>query len=304
MKLSGILSVLLILIVYSGCEVSAQDRKAEENELIDWFFRHLYNFSFAEADSMIVLINQTEIDKATIFNLKANLDWWKLLSGDSIDRNLKNCNFNINESINALLKSGEQDTRSLINLIYSYSLKARLENYNGNTLKSLVYFYKSGAYVKKCIDSPVKDEKLYLELGLYLYFADYIENEYFITKPLFLSLPRGDKSTGLRYLEDCSVSGNEMISTEANYFLLKIYMNVEKEYNIASLRAEILTREHPENLVYRMEQIKVLHLLKKTNEAGELQKKLAGEIEASKSLSNIQKIHFISQLNELTASGN
>jgi len=276
----------------------------DENTLINCFFENLYNFSFREADSMVVVMGKTNMDKATISNIKANLAWWKLLSGDAIDQNLKSCNSNIDESIKLLLKSKRQDVSSLLNIIYSYSLKARLENYSGNTLKSLIYFYKSIAYMEKCLAKPVKDENLYLVLGLYFYFTDYFENEYVLMSALFFTFPKGDKTKGLKYLEDCSSSKNEMIRTEANYFLLKIYSYIEKNYPKAYRNAQILTQQHPNNLVYSLEQLKLLLILKKSSEAQIFQKKLIGEIQTAGNINNIQKNHFISQIQKLTKTRN
>ena len=163
-------------------------------------------------------------------------------------------------------------------MIYSYSLKARLENYKGNKLLSFIYFYKSITYIKECTNRPVEDEKLNLVLGLYFYFIDYIENEYFIMSVAFMSFPKGDKNKGLRYLEKCSISSDEMIRTEANYFLLKIYAYTEKDYSKAYVNAQILTQQHPNNLVYSLEQFKLMLVLKKTVEAQKFQKKLIEEI--------------------------
>jgi hypothetical protein len=146
----------------------------------------------------------------------------------------------------------------------------------------------------------VKDEKLNLVLGLYFYFIDYIENEYFMLSTVFFSFPKGDKKTGLKYLEKCSASGDEMIRTEANYFLLKIYAYTEKDYSKAYLNAQILTQQHPNNLVYSLEQFKLLLKMKKEDEAQIFQKKLIEEIQAAKNLNSSQKNHFISQIGELT----
>lgn len=272
----------------------------DENNLIDCFFRNLYNFSFDEADSLVVVMNNSNIDNVTISNIKANLAWWKLLSGDSIETNLKICNFNIDESIRLSLKINRPDINSLLNLIYSYSLKARLENYRGNTLKSFICFYKSTTYIEKCVDSSVDDERLNLVLGLYLYLMDYIENEYHIMRVFFLSIPSGDKNKGLKYLENCSTSANEMIRTEANYFLLKIYTYTEKDYSKAYTKAQLITQQHPHNLVYSLEQLKLLLKMKKSAEALIFQKKLIEEIQIAKNINSFQKNHFISQIMELT----
>lgn len=275
----------------------------DENTLINSFLESLYNFSFHEADSMIVILSNTNIDKSTISNIKANLAWWKLLSGDAIDQNLRNCHYNIDESIKLLLKSNRQDSDALLNIIYSYSLKARLENYSGNTLTSLIYFYKSIGYIQKFTDRPIENEKLYLVLGLYFYFVDYIENEYPVMSAIFFSLPDGDKTRGLKYLEDCSSSENEMIRTEANYFLLKIYAYIEKDYSRAYQNAQFLTQQYSKNLVYNLEKLKLLLVLEKSSEAQIFQKKLIGEIQTAENINNMQKNHFISQIQELTKTG-
>lgn len=239
------------------------------------------------------------MDNLTRYNIKANLSWWKLLSGDQIETNLKTCDSNINEAIKLGIRYKQNDFSSLLNIIYSYSLKARLENYKGKTLKSLIYFYKSITYIEKCIDRNENDEKLNLVLGLYFYFVDYIENEYFVTRAMFISYPKGDKIKGLRYLEVCTTSHDEMIRTESNYFLLKIYSYTEKDYAKAYLNALILTRLHPNNLVYSLEQFKLLLKMKKASEAQAFQGKLVEEIQSAKNINSVQKSHFISQIREL-----
>lgn len=271
-----------------------------EDTLINCFFRDLYKFSFREADSLAVIINDSHADNLTRANIKANLAWWKLLSGDAIETSSRSCDSSLHESIRLGLKSKQKDINSILNLIYSYSLKARLENYRGNSLKSLINFYKSITYIEQCIDKPVKDEKLTLVLGLYFYMIDYLDHEYFMMSAMLFSIPKGDKIKGLAYLEECSKSGNEMISTEANYFLLKIYSYIEKDYSKAWLYAQILTRQYPDNLVYSLECFKLLLKMNKEGEARIFQNKLIGEIEIAKNINSGQKNHFIFQIGELT----
>ena len=247
-------------------------------------------------------MSKENLDNATVSNLKANLAWWRLLSGEDINNNLKICNYNIEESIR--LTNKQEDINSLLNIVYSYSLKARLENYKGNTLKSINYFYKSIVFIEKCKNNVGSDEKMYLVLGLYYYFIYYIKHEYFILSPLLISFPDGNKARGLKYLKDCSASSNEMIRTEANYFLLKIYAYTEKDFFNAYKTAQILTRQYPDNLVYSLEQLKLLLIMKKSDEAQELKNKLFEEIQIAGNLSNTQKKHFLFQIEELTNKGN
>lgn len=298
LRRNGFFSLLVFMVSHVNSGFAAITKLPDENRMIDCFFKKVYDFSFREADSMVVVMNNSEIDNTTLSGIKADLAWWKLLSGDAIDTNLRTCDSIIHESLSSSLKSKKKDTNCLLNIIYYYSLKARLENYRGNPLKSVIYFYKSCTYIEDCMHSPVKDEKLNLILGLYLYFIDYIEKEFFMTRAMFFTFPKGDKNKGLRYLEECSVSGDEMIGTEANYFLLKIYTYTEKDYAKAYLKVQIITQHHPNNLVYSLEQYKLMLKMKKDVEAQIFRKKLIGEIQTAKNINYSQKNHFISLLGE------
>jgi hypothetical protein len=109
-------------------------RTFNDVNLINTYYNNLYDFSFIRADSLVLLISKSGIDSSSINNLKANLLWSKLISGDFTDLNIRNGNYYIDESIRFNLKKKQQDLNSLLNLIYSYSLSARLENFNDNTL--------------------------------------------------------------------------------------------------------------------------------------------------------------------------
>lgn len=292
--------ILVILVSVFQTEVScfAGELKIQDRNLINSFFGKLYDFSFDEADSLVLVMTESGIDDATLDNIKANLAWWKLLSGEAIDSNIDSCNFYLDQTLKS--NSGtHDDLNSLFNIIFAYSLKSRLENYRGNNLKSLLLFHKSLSYIEKCKDLPVKDDRLNLVLGLYYYFIDYFKDEYFMVSALFFPFHGGDKEKGLHYLEVGSQSSDELVRTEASYFLLKIYTSTEKDYLKALSNAQILTRNHPGNLVYCMEQLKLLLILKQNAEVEMFQKKLLNEIHMAENISRIQKNHFIHQIEHL-----
>ena len=269
-----------------------------DDTLINCFFRNLYNFSFHEADSLAEVINSSDIDNLTRNNIKSNLAWWKLLSGDEVDTNAKRCELSLNESIRSGSKSRQKDLNSLLNLIFYYSLKARLENYTGNTLNSFISFYKSITYVEECIEAPIEDERLKLVLGLYYYLIDYLHHEYFMMSTLLFTVQKGDKIKGLGLLGECSRSGNEMISTEANYFLLKIYSYLEEDYPKARLYGYLLIQQYPGNLVYNVEYYKLLLKMHEKKESDLFRNKLLGYINNAGNINMNQKNHFILQLGE------
>jgi hypothetical protein len=57
---------------------------------------------------------------------------------------------------------------------------------------------------------------------------------------------------------------------------------------------------HPNNLVYSLEQFKLLLKMKKKDEADLFQKSLVEKILATENLSSTQKNHFISQIGDLS----
>ena len=93
-----------------------------------------------------------------------------------------------------------------------------------------------------------------------------------------------------------------MIRTEANYFLMKIYAYTEKDFPNAIKKVQILTQQYPKNLVYSLEQLKLLLALKNSFEANILKNKLIKEIQIADYLNNSQKNHFLLQNQELTKS--
>jgi hypothetical protein len=293
--------LLFLSLSFLNSGFAALSNNAGQDDLINSFFKSLYNFSFQKADSVVLVLKDSKIDDITLLIVKANLSWWKLLSGDEVENNLMSCSYCIDESLRLILKSSKRDKNAGLNIIYLYSLKARLENYKGNTLKAVVNFFKSITYIQEISESPVADEKVNLVLGMYYYFVDYIKTRHFIFNAVLLPFPQGNREKGLEYLEKCAVSDDEMVNTEANYFLMKIYAYSEKEYPTAFVCSKILVAHHPDNLVYKLEQLKLLLKMQRNEEARLFKSEMIYAIQNSEKINKSQKNHFISQIEDLTS---
>lgn len=296
-----IITLGLVLSVTPALSLSTDNQTSTyENPSINLFFDKVYNFYFTEADSIVEVLQNSKIDRLTLTNLKANLAWWRILSGDNIHNNLKNCNDNLKETIKAASEEHLLNSTSLLNTIYAYSLKSRLESHRGNRINSLIYFYKSIDYIDECIKRPMIDDRARLLQGLYYYLSDYVWKEYQIVGTIFLPASKGTREMGLKYLEECSVSADRMIRTEANYFLLKIYTDIESEYKKASYYADILTLDHPNNLVYSLEKLKLMILMNRTSDALVFHDKLVKEIPKANFINSSQKTHFLDNIEKIT----
>ncbi|HKK42147.1 MAG TPA: hypothetical protein VJ963_07045 [Bacteroidales bacterium] len=275
----------------------------DQNRMVRAFFMNLYDFSFYKADSVISLMENTNTDRPTLLIVKADIAWWRLLSGDEMEKNMKICSNYIDESIKTNLRDDHPDINTLFNIIYSYSLKVRLENYKGNSLSAFINFYKSSAFIEKCRNMDNPDEKFTLVLGMYYYFISYIQHKYFFLDSFLFSLPEGDRDKGINYLTRCSGSADDVIRTEADYFLMKIYSEAEKDFQKALYYAREITVMHPDNPVYSVEELKLVIKTKRYDEARMLRGNLIKRIENESRLNDVQKEHFISQIEQVTKHG-
>jgi hypothetical protein len=294
---------MIMLFVPASSLAGGKYRHPNEGPSLNTFFEKVYNFSFHEADSIVVVLQNSNIDGQTLANVRANLAWWRILSGDNIPINLKNCNDFLKISIKAPVEKEHLNTDALLNTIYAFSLKSRLESHKGNNLTSLIYFYKSIDYIEECIKRPILDERARLLKGLYYYLSDYIWKEYHIVGTMFLPASRGTREMGISHLEECSGSDDRMIRTEANYFLLKIYTDTETDYQKAWYYAHNLTIDHPNNLVYSLEKFKLMILMDKQTEARLYHDKLLEEIREADFLNSNQKIHLLNNIEKVSKTG-
>jgi hypothetical protein len=293
---------ILIFLLFStvGLCSSGERHTSVSDAIINEFFKKLYDFSFDEADSLSGVLSNSDIDGLTVLNIRANLAWWKILSGDSVEDNLKKCNNYLIQVISIKPDASFRNPDTLFNIIYAYSLKARIENYSGNTIKSLVSFYRSVSFIEKYIEISERDEKQKLLTGLYYYLIDFFEKENKVLGIIFFPPALGNMERGLMYLEECAVSKDEMIRTEANYFLMKIHASTQKDYFKALNNARVLTSEHPDNFVFNLEHLRLMQLANRSAEASIMSNKLLSEVRIDGKLNNVQKAHFISQIDKIT----
>ncbi len=270
-----------------------------ESKNVENIFIHIYNFSFEKADSLINSSNELKNDKINQYSLKAYLYWWKIIGGDNAKNNLGKCNYYLEEVIKLSKNRNKTESLSQLNIINAYSLKSRIDNHNGNKIKAFYHFYNSIPYFKNLQTINSRDDRSKFAIGLYNYLLAYIEKDYSSTLKYFLDFPNGDKVLGLKNLEHCSHSQDQIIMTEATYFLFKIYFTIEKDFNKAFDKINILRSLYPDNFVFNIEYLKVLKSQNKNKEFNSSCSKTMNDIKLCKSLSLTQKQHFMSLIQEL-----
>lgn len=250
-------------------------------------FNYLYNFQFKSTDSIITIMLNKFPTSPWTYVLKSNYYWWMIISGDISEECKNNFYLSLNQSETVLKnKSGNENLFCSI-LIYSY--KARFELINKNYISALKQLKKYYATLSVSFGLEKDYNAFYLTSGLYNYFMNKAVSEYPLLKPFLFMFEKGNKSTGLEYLKLLSNLDDNILKTESNYFLMKIYYEMESDKLTALSYSNSLKNEYPNNFIFNYYSHKIRNC--KTTENEEF-KKYKKRIISSNQLTKIQKYYF------------
>ncbi len=206
----------------------------------------LYRFRFLDAEKISGELSGDFPDSPWGALLDANIQWWKIITGENTrwvrDRFYKDL------KVSDSRLSGLDENEKLYCRLISSSLRSRLELMNGRYLSALVILNSSKKYFKQMEGKEFENEAFYLTQGLFQYFVSVARAR---TGYFSYFLPyKADKKKGLEYLRRLTSSPDQVLRTESNYFLMKIYLETEKDALKAKPYADYLLAWYPENQVF------------------------------------------------------
>lgn len=223
-----------------GCLSGYSNSVPEEVKTI---FSMIYNQQFSEADSM--LKNAAgDFDNFYYDILKLDLYYWEYSvestteKSDQLKQYLADFSSKEDSTINTRLKE----------LIFlSYSVRYELKRFNipgavilRSKIKNLL-----AEINRKTLDYPENRMKLF---DLYNLLFQYFDN---VFNPFFLDSKRNERKNALKKIEIFASDDDLIVNTLANYFLGKIYLNIEKEPRKSKVHLEFLLNKYPNNLSIR-----------------------------------------------------
>ncbi len=242
--------LVLVVLFFFFPKISSFSQNLFHNENISPFFDALYSYSFQKADSIRNVAFVKSSNSYTNSILSIYYDWWMLISGYRKQNHFKSCQHNLDVSLQLLKNKKTQNDFDIFLIVNIYAFKARMELLNDNYFSALPYLSQVVDYLDYIIENEASSEYYQLMSGLYKYSIAYALEKYPIIYPSLLFMPKGDKKAGIELLESCCKSDNLMISTEAKYFLTKIYLETEKNTPKAKINCEQLLKQFPNNLLY------------------------------------------------------
>jgi hypothetical protein len=259
----------------------------------------IYDFRFHDADSLLNHMETNYRGSYLPHLVRAGFYWWLIISEDDSSVNKERYIASLSKaeiSINTVFQNNSYYYKDIFHLINLYALKARLDLLNGNYLKAL-------RHMKNCvdfIDISLGKEKAYpdfnLTSGLYNYLSDYGTRKYPFLVFYSLMYPRGNMLKGLEQLKVATQNDDEVIRTEAHYFLMKIYIELEKNSEEALYQASYLTEKHPGNLIFLYHYYQLLQLQGKAEMASEVKSDYKYQLKFNTHLSSRQKQYLIGLL--------
>lgn len=260
-------------------------------------FENIYQFKMLTADS-IVKKQAPQMSDSAIWNLlSANVAWMEILAGNIEDEYWnKQFNTRIKKAKSSLKKKEIEEDDKLFYYIIVHAFKTRHELLNDNYLNAATDLNTCVDQISESFGREEEYKPFYLTSGLYYYFMAKAYDDYMLMRPYLMFYPDGDREKGLQYLNSLIKSDNVFLMNESNYFLMRIYYDLEKDNQRALEYANNLIKANSENLIYQLYYIKIL---RKTNSAkAELKEKEYIRLaQKSKQLSAEQREHFIQELN-------
>jgi hypothetical protein len=247
-------------------------------------FSYLNNFAFEDAQLMTTKSKTLYPLSAWPHLLQANINWWRIVSGE----NLPIIRQQMLLELESAKKKADNSHEGLFCLIMANTYRTRLELLNGNNMAAVVHLKSYYQNLRKSLGHEQEYDAFYITSGLYYYLAWIAWNDYPMLRPFLFFLDKGSKSMGIKFLTQATLSNDQVISTEAVYFLMRIYFDMEKDREVALKYATILVKKHPGNFIFSHYYLQCIEK-EKVNEERKIRKE---SVLKNAQLSNTQKLYF------------
>lgn len=232
-----ILRKFIIYLAFAASCYSGYANPAPTN--VEKVFKLIYNQQFSEADS-ILKHSANNFDRFYHDILKLDLYYWEY----SVENNNEN-----SRKLKEFLSEFDAEDNTIIdirlkNLIFlSYSVRYELKRIN--IPGTLILRSKLKKLLSEINEDKLQYPKNHLNLfELYKQLFSYFDN---VFNPFFSESKRLEKENALMRIDQYSHDDDLIVNTLANYFLGKIYLNIEKNFPKSKIHLELLSKKYPGN---------------------------------------------------------
>ncbi|MCX7611784.1 MAG: tetratricopeptide repeat protein [Ignavibacterium sp.] len=219
------------------------------DERIQTGIKQIYNIEFGQAEKTFryILTDYPENPSGRFF--LAMIDWWKILldlDNESYDQMFYQKLEDVIFHCDQILKKDKKNVDALFFKGGAIGFRGRLRALRDSWLKAADDGREALPIVEYASKLDPKNQDVQLGFGIYNYYAAVIPEEFPYIKPLMIFFPKGDKEKGIAQLKNTAQNG-KYAKYEAQYFLMTLFFNYEKNYLEAKKYADNLTTLFPKN---------------------------------------------------------
>ena len=243
-------SLIIILLIFFA--VKAFPQKTAFDSTVVRGIKEIYNLQFPDAEKTFNNIIAKYPNKPQGRFFLAMIDWWKILvdpDNESYDDIFYQKLDSVIDQCDDLLDKNSNNEDALFFKGGAIGFRGRLRAFRDSWLKAANDGRIALPIVEKAGKLDPKNVDVQLGYGIYNYYASVIPDDYPVIKPLMIFFPPGNKKQGIRQLKNVAWNGL-YAKYEAQYFLMTLYFNYEKDPFKAEKWAKMLTMEFPDNPVF------------------------------------------------------
>jgi hypothetical protein len=289
-----VFSVLFTFIV-GVVPIFAQELPVKVGKILDL----CYQFKFNSADSLMsnYFLEMKNGEEVELYMLKANILWWKIISGKNDKLTKSNYYQTLTLAENFFEKEKDKGNSHLYKGLSLYGYMARMDGLNKNYLKAFFRINNCLKYLEKSFGAEAKYPFFYLSSGLYNYHIVVTAKQYPVLLPYLYLYPKGDKNKGIEYLQLAASNSNKYLSTEGHYFLMKLFLE-EKNFSASMNNVNELLQRYPQNAVFLFYKFKINLKSGKIDDASYISQQLINNLKNNTQVSGVQIKHFEQLINE------
>jgi len=266
------------VIILLSIPVKSQPAFAISPHAIQLYDLTLHN-RFRSADSLIKKMDRQLASDAAFQLGVINYYWWKYISSGHNEEyaDLMAERLKLLESACAG-KTESSGYHHLFLLITGYAFNARIALADKSYGQVVTLLSKYRHLVKQSFGKEADYPPFYLTSGLYNYVYAEATGKIPLL-PVFTKFnPEIEKKMGILYLRKAALSDNQLIKTEALYFLMKIKTELDPDLREAAFFCKVLNRNYPDNILFNFYQFKILFESGRQQEAVQSRKELEEKI--------------------------
>ena len=233
---------------------------------------HIYNFEFAEAESVYRYLHSRYPNHSVPYLFKGLIIYWQNFPITPDSPYSKEFIRYLEESYNLAeqrFKADENDAENLLSGLGALGLLLLYFADNGMSRSVISLAPETYKFVMRSFEFTGVYYDFYFITGLYNYYREAYPKAHPIYRPVVIFFPHGNKKLGLQQLKLASDS-SLFLKAESNAFLAGIYQSFELNPSAACFYSKKLAYRYRKNTEFRIDYIRDLIIIKKYTEAERL----------------------------------